>query len=106
MEAEILKFLPWGTLLAMLGVVAYVARTAMNYSRTAESAAAAKAKSDVIERELGAFRLEVASKYVQADALRSMRDEISASMNRLGDRLDRIVELSQSRSDRSGPPRT
>lgn len=47
---------------------------------------------DVLERDLAAFKIEAARKFVTDDMLVRLEERIVDSINRLGDRLDRILE--------------
>lgn len=45
-----------------------------------------------LEKALADYKVESANKYVTTDAIRQWQADLTAAINRLGDRLDRLVE--------------
>lgn len=102
-SSELVTLLPWATLVAIAALATYVVRISLAFGKTASEASSAKAKADAVEKDLASYKLEVAEKYVQAEAMREFRDELGGEIRRLGDRLDRVIEMAASRtSSRAG----
>ena len=45
-----------------------------------------------VRDELAGFKLRVAEKYVSSDSLREIEDRLVAAIERLGERLDRVID--------------
>lgn len=46
-----------------------------------------------VQNELKGFELKVTQEYVRTSDLKEIRDQITAGIDRLADRIDRLVEL-------------
>lgn len=89
----------WGLIVAVLalaltalgGLVTWVVRftKAENSSETARNALT---KAEALEKELAGFRVEVARNYATAAMVTAVAGQMEAAVNRLADRLDRILE--------------
>lgn len=90
----------WGLIVAILalactiigGGTAWVLRFG-RIEAAAETAKLAQAKADEIERELASFKVEVAQNYATAAMVASVERSVGEAINRLTDRLDRILEM-------------
>lgn len=77
---------------AGIGLVVWAVR-AEGRSRSNEAAATeAKRIAITCMNDLASFREKVAQEYVTTTALAVIRVEITEALNRLGDRLDRLLE--------------
>ena len=56
-------------------------------------------------KELDSYKLEVATRYVTADAIREVEGRVVDSINRLGDRLDSLFAPKQSKPRQPRPQR-
>jgi hypothetical protein len=50
-------------------------------------------KIETIQGDLKTFELKVTQEYVRTSDLKEIRDQITAGIDRLADRIDRLVEL-------------
>lgn len=66
-----------------------------------EVAMKAQAKADQLAAEFAAYKTEVIGKFATIEMLRQSEDRIADALNRLADRLDRILE-----APRQTAPRT
>lgn len=98
-----------GFILTALGVYAgWVARI-MKGESAADTAKKAQDTADSAVRELAAFKTEVARDYASAKMVEQVESRVVSAIDRLGDRLDNIVELVLANANRPAPrsaPRT
>lgn len=89
----------WGLVVAVLtlclgalgGLVAWVVRFTKAES-SSETAREALRKTESLEKELSDFRVAVARDYATAAMVAAVEGRVVAAIDRLGDRLDRILE--------------
>lgn len=60
--------------------------------RAVADVAALQVTVDAVKSDLGAFKIEVAQTYASHQTIVEMEERVTAAINRLGDRLDRILE--------------
>lgn len=101
----------WGLgafLLAAIGFVAGWVGRIIKGEAAAENAKAATAKAEKVEADLAAFKTEVARDYASAKMVEQVEGRVVSAIDRLGDRLDNIVEivLASSRATPRSAPRS
>jgi hypothetical protein len=88
--------LPLTILLTLITAICSVAAAWALTKRTAEAAKetadAANKKASDLERQLAEFKIEAAKRFATDETLAGVRSEVVEAINRLADRLDRVIE--------------
>lgn len=87
-----------GFALAFVGFVAGWVGRIMKGEAAMEVAKAALARAEKVERDLANFKIEAAEKFATIELVEKSENRVVDAINRLADRLDRILE-----SPRSAP---
>lgn len=87
------QFISWNDLYTLAGVLVMVVGAVWHINNTVNEMRRESSESDaLLRKELADYKIEVANRYVTSDAIRQWKDELTQAINRLGDRLDRLVE--------------
>lgn len=90
-----------GAALAILTAVSAVAGsyavTKYRGERAEQAAEAATKLALAVQAELTAFRLEASRRFVTDEMLMKVEERVVEAINRLGDRLDRVLEMPRPR---------
>ena len=82
----------WPVLLFLGGIIVWAIRAEARSKSNEGIATEAKAIAQRAIDDLTAFKERVAQEYVTATTLLAVREEIGGAINRLSDRIDRILE--------------
>ncbi|MCC6271778.1 MAG: hypothetical protein IT190_10910 [Microbacteriaceae bacterium] len=82
----------WPLLVFLGGIVVWAIRAEARSRSNEVVAAEAKAIAQKAIDDLTAFKERVAQEYVTATTLLAVREEIGGAINRLAERIDRILE--------------
>jgi uncharacterized coiled-coil DUF342 family protein len=75
------------------------AEAALNLAQEAKKDAhEASEKIVLLSASFGIYREQVAREYIHREVMREVEDRLTAAIERLGDRLDRVLEKQQPRS--------
>ena len=106
--ADLIGFVGFGGFLAILGWVWRLSRQIAKVETRAEAAekesANAFSLAVQVKDDLNAFKIDAVRRFVTDETLARTEERIVDAVNRLAERLDRIIELSS--SPRSRAPRT
>jgi propanediol dehydratase large subunit len=80
--------------LTIAGAVAFWANRINKGENALEIAKSALAKADECRKELADFKVHVAANYASNSTIEAMEARLIEAINRLGDRLDRVLERS------------
>ena len=87
-------------LLNAVGLVAFIARAEQLTKTNAQELASLQRHIEKLEDTLNLFKLEAAHKYASQESMKQIKDEIAFEIRRLGDRLDKVFDLFQSKGNR------
>jgi hypothetical protein len=82
----------WPVLLFLGGIIVWAIRAEARSKSNEGIATEAKAIAQRAIDDLTAFKERVAQEYVTATTLTAVREEIGGAINRLAERIDRILE--------------
>ena len=71
--------------------------TKFRSERAEQRAEAAERRAEAVEKELAEFKLDAAKRYVTDEMLMKVEERILVAVNRLGDRLDRVLDAPRPR---------
>lgn len=104
--AAAVAFIGFGGFMTLAGFVWKLADRLRSLESEAGLArsAATQAESDVrrVDTELSAFRIEAARRFVTDETIEKLEGRIVDAINRLGDRLDRVIDGRRRGASRSG----
>jgi hypothetical protein len=63
-----------------------------------DDAEEASRKAEVLSASFGLYREHIASNYIHRDVMREVEDRLMQAIDRLADRLDRVLESKQDRT--------
>jgi hypothetical protein len=94
--AALVGFVGFGGFVTLAGFVWKLADRLRGLEASAASAGAASSRADALAtaaaQDLAAFKIEASRRFVTDEMLTKVEDRIVAAIDRLGDRLDRVIE--------------
>lgn len=83
----------WSDVATVIGILAVMfGGLWFLWSRIAQAEDRAVVSVTAVKSDLADFRLKVAEQYVSRDNLKDLEDRLVQAIERLGDRLDRVLE--------------
>jgi hypothetical protein len=78
----------WMNLSSRLAIAETIANEAKNDAKEAND------KSTLLSASFGLYREQIAREYIHREVMREVEDRLTQAIERLGDRLDRVLERS------------
>jgi len=71
-----------------------IAKSEITASEAKEDAKEANEKATLLSASFSLYREQIAREYIHREVMREVEDRLTAAIERLGDRLDRVLERS------------